>query len=538
MKFKISTITFLLAFLCSAQFIAAQGGCFRNSFSASSSAFEFGRDIMQDSYGDVLMLGDVGFGARGEITLTKTDNQGATKFSLLYGTDPTGLSGPHEEKAIGIVESSEGDGYVILGSTDFDGDIDIYLFKVALDGTPVWSRIIGTDYDNYPADIIRTADGNYVVVSTISSDSTLGWEIYAMKVSGSGGILWETTVGGEYSESPSSVVELANGTLVIAGTKNDYIGRDQDMFFVNLASDGTYQNSFCLGTTGYDEGTKDIVKGASGSLMVLGFHIAGAGSQDMLITKINSSGTSFSRKIGQPSRQDFGKELIKTANGKYAVAAQIGAAPIGGIASWDAYLLRLNANGSIIGSNRFGAASNSEGFQAVAEANNGSYLLYGYTRDSDFGTWDHYFVAANSLGQSGCCDLGPVGEEAEYTMTDYSYGEEMEVTTTQSSALFSTAAGTMIPICTPKRDVADLLATEGQAVALYPNPSSGTFQLDIPETYLNGQVTISNTLGQVVFQQILTSPQSTLKLDDQQAGVYLLHIQKGEHQLTKRLILN
>lgn len=541
MNFKISTILFLAIFSFTLPSAMAQGGCFRNSFSTSSMDIEGGKDILQDSTGAVLLLGyaEVLGGHGYEVTLTKTDNQGVTIFSRHYGTDLGGFSGSNDDKGIGIVESWDGNGYIILAETDFDGDNDIYLMKVDLSGNPVWSRIVGTDRDNYPEKIIRTADRNYVVVSTIQSDATLGWEFHAMKIDESGATLWQTTVGGPDSEYANSVVELNNGNLILVGYRRNYGDDLKDMFIVNIDGAGNYVNSFCLGTADFDEGAVDVALSTPGNLMILGDWTGNAGSRDILITQLNTSGTSLSRKIGQPTRQDWGNELLRLPSGQYVIAGQVGANPINNTASWDAYFLRLNANGGIVGSNRYGGDSTKEGFSAVTRSNSGAFMMYGWTDGTPAtGLRDHFFVTTNNMGQSGCCDLGPVGDEEIYTMTDYEYGYEMEVELTDTAEVFFDDEGVISSLCPSKRSIAEDLENEASQVNVYPNPSSGEVQLDIPEELLSGKLTITNTLGQIIHQQILTNHRSTIKLLNQQAGVYLLHIQKGERQLVKRIILN
>lgn len=540
MKIKICTISFLVAFFFTIQTAYGQG-CFRNSFSPNSGHFESGRDIIQDSNGDILMLGHAQvLGGHGyEVTLTKTDNLGAPIFSRHYGTDLGAFSGSENDKGVGIVESWDQDGYLILGSTTFDNDQDILLFKVDPAGGILWKKIIGTYRDNYPEKIIRTLDGNYVVVTTISSDNTFGWEFHAMKVDESGNVLWQTTVGGPDSEYVNSVVEVPNGNLVLVGYRNNYGENLKDMFIVGLDGSGNYLNSFCLGTSNYDEEAVDVALSTGGNLMVLGTFTGNAGARDILITRVNSSGVSLTRKIGQQSRQDSGHELLRLPNGQYVVAGTVGADPVGSVASWDAYFLRLNANGAMIGSNRFGNAPDNEGFSAVARSNSGSFLLYGSTDgNSTTGIKDHYFVAANSVGLSGCCDRGPVGVEEPYTMTSYDYGVEMNVVLTTTEELHTDEVGEILPICTPKRSFSTTIEDKLEEVKIFPNPSNGKFNLEIPEMYLEGNLVMTNALGQIVIEQQVSQTEMNLNLASHKKGVYLIRIVNGEHQYTNKLILN
>jgi hypothetical protein len=78
------------------------------------------------------------------------------------------------------------------------------------------------------------------------------------------------------------------------------------------------------------------------------------------------------------------------------------------------------------------------------------------------------------------------------------------------------------------------------ALSVYPNPThSGQATLLVPAGTAAGQVQVLDALGRLVRQQTLAAGgNTTLKLAGLPAGVYLVRVQAGDEQATRRLILN
>jgi hypothetical protein len=77
-------------------------------------------------------------------------------------------------------------------------------------------------------------------------------------------------------------------------------------------------------------------------------------------------------------------------------------------------------------------------------------------------------------------------------------------------------------------------------VALYPNPTrEGQATLLVPTSTAAGQVQVLDALGRLVRQQALTAGgATTLKLVGLPAGMYLVRVQAGSEQATRRLTIN
>ncbi|MEO0470547.1 MAG: DUF4397 domain-containing protein [Bacteroidota bacterium] len=84
------------------------------------------------------------------------------------------------------------------------------------------------------------------------------------------------------------------------------------------------------------------------------------------------------------------------------------------------------------------------------------------------------------------------------------------------------------------------LAEELADLVLYPNPSTGSIQLDIPANLQQESLSIQilNTMGQTVFTQNLDGAVSyRLDLDSLPDGIYILNLQSRQEEVSRKLVI-
>jgi hypothetical protein len=85
--------------------------------------------------------------------------------------------------------------------------------------------------------------------------------------------------------------------------------------------------------------------------------------------------------------------------------------------------------------------------------------------------------------------------------------------------------------------ITSIRATEDDnIVSVFPNPNNGKFSISKKKSGKN-QLKIFNSLGQIIYQNMLTEQLSEIDLSAQPAGIYFIQISTGENRLTNKRII-
>ena len=100
-----------------------------------------------------------------------------------------------------------------------ENECDIEVVKKNGNGSIIWKRVIGgTSYDK-AGQVIRTKDGNYIVVGSTSSYGKGNYDVFIIKVSSEGEILWQKTYGEFLNDYGLRIAAIDNNLYQIEGTK-------------------------------------------------------------------------------------------------------------------------------------------------------------------------------------------------------------------------------------------------------------------------------------------------------------------------------
>lgn len=154
------------------------------------------------------------------------------------------------------IQQTKDGGYIILGSTESnDGDVthnhghyDYWLVKLSLTGSLMWQKTLGGTNRDHGFSIQQTIDGGYIVAGSIESNDgdvthNHGYSDYWLaKLSPTGSIIWEKSLGGTSLEQGRSIQQTTDGGYIIVGEahsndgdiSNNYGG--SDFWVVKLSS--------------------------------------------------------------------------------------------------------------------------------------------------------------------------------------------------------------------------------------------------------------------------------------------------------------
>jgi len=220
----------------------------------------------------------------------------ATEWAKTYG-------GSSSDYVKSIQQTTDG-GYIVAGSTySFAaGVIDFWVLKLDSSGNVTWQKTYGGSGGDSASSIQQTTDDGYIVAGYTNSFAAGVIDFWVLKLDSSGNVTWQKTYGGSESDFASSIQQTTDGGYIVAGSTHSFGAGDEDFWVLKLDSSGnvTWQKTY--GGSGGDSASS-IQQTTDGGYIVAGStHSFGAGSSDIWILKLDSSG------------EISGCDIIKTSN--------------------------------------------------------------------------------------------------------------------------------------------------------------------------------------------------------------------------------
>jgi uncharacterized delta-60 repeat protein len=251
----------------------------------------------------------------------------------------------------------------------------------------------GTNYD-YAYSIQQTSDGGYIVAGYTNSFGAGSYDFLIIKLDSSGNIQWSRAIGGTNYDDARSIQQTSDGGYIVAGYTYSFGAGSADVLIIKLDSSGNIQWSRAIGGTYFDE-ARSIQQTSDGGYIVAGRTTSfGAGYYDALIIKLDSSGNiRWSRAIGG-TNEDGAYSIQQTSDGGYIVA---GVTNSFGAGNFDSLIIKLNSSGNIQWSRAIGGTYFDEAY-SIQQTSDGGYIVAGVTESFGAGYSDALIIKLNSSG--------------------------------------------------------------------------------------------------------------------------------------------
>lgn len=477
------------------------------------------------------------------------------------------------DEIFSIVSTTDG-GYIFAGKTSsVDGDVtfnngfnDYWVVKVTGAGAIQWQKTYGGDNDDKAFSIVQTTDGGYVVAGYTNSENgdvlfSRGLEdFWILKLSPTGDIQWQKSLGGGANDYASQVRQTADGGYIIVGTtessNGDVTGHHPfitipyraDVWIVKLSAVGGLEWQKALGGSGDDFGyairqTFDggyIVAASSNSPDGdVGVHHGDDRFQDYWIVKLSDTGAIEWQKDLGGNWDDMAYDVVQSTDSGYIVAGMsksidgdVIARP-GANTHGDYWVLKLSRLGDIQWQRTLGG-SDEDVARSVVQTSDGGYLVAGYAESSDGDVSGHRATPVGMLWQYDywLVKLTPVGDlEWQLCLGGSDFDE--------ANAVLQTAdGGYMVAGFTLSTD-GDIKGLYGAddcwlvklgpatsvnefslpvALSVSPNPTTGSI-------YINGvdkaTIKVYNTLGSLVAKATSTD---NISIATAPPGIYFIRV--------------
>jgi len=168
--------------------------------------------------------------AGGDYWVVKLNSTGDLQWSKYFG-------GLFTDTPEGIIETDD-NAYIIVGGSDsVDTDItnnkgsyDFWVIKIDNTGTLIWEKSFGGQEIDEARAITKSGDGNYIIAGdTRSIDQDIsnnngGADLWLIKISPAGQLLWEKTIGGSSFDVARKVKRTQDNGFLISGSSRSSDG--------------------------------------------------------------------------------------------------------------------------------------------------------------------------------------------------------------------------------------------------------------------------------------------------------------------------
>jgi hypothetical protein len=480
------------------------------------------------------------------------------------------LGGTGDDFAQSIQQTTDG-GYIVAGftrSNDGDvtgnhGDNDAWVVKLSSTGAIEWQKTLGGTNGDAAYSIQQTADGGYILTGyTTSYDGDISgnhgyYDYWVVKLSSTGVIQWQKTLGGTADELPYSIQQTSDGGYIVAGitdsNNGDITGNHggRDYWIVKLSSTGTIQWQKALGGTGDDFETS-MQKTADGGCIVAGWTVSNDGdvtgihgNEDYWVVKLTSTGAIEWQKTLGGTGDDYAASVQQTADGGYIVAGQTNSNDgdvTGNHGDYDYWVVKINSSGTVEWQKTLGGTSY-DVVHSIQQTTNGNYILSGITGSNDGdvtgnnGYQDCWVVKLSSTGtllwQKA---LGGSTSEEAYSIQETNDGGCIIAAYTQSNDgdVTGNHGSEDYWIVKLSPDALDTTTFATNQIQLFPNPTTSTVTLQNPNNLSFDKISITDLPGKKVLEQEQNSTQ--INVEKLASGMYILQAFSGEKQFVSKFV--
>jgi len=372
------------------------------TLSIGTDDYEAAQSIKQTIDGGYIVAGSTGLAPHTNYLIAKVSKSGSIEWQKSFG-------GTADEVCYAIQQTADG-GYIAAGSgSSPDGDVsgtngqyDFWIVKLTASGNITWKKSLGGTNQDEAYSIAQTSDGGYIVAGyTRSNDGDVsgnhgGADYWVVKLSSTGTMEWQRSLGGSDFDYAQSVKQTADGGYIVAGLSRSNDGDisankgGSDYWIAKLASDGTLQWQKSIGGT-YDDDAYSVLQASDGNYIVAGTSVISSlvakdHRWDYKIVKLSASGDMIWQKNFGGTGDDAAASIQETSGGGYIIAGSTLSSDGDVIGAHstnpDAWIIQLSSSGDILWQRCLGG-SNNDIAPAAQQTADGGYIVAGTSNSTD-----------------------------------------------------------------------------------------------------------------------------------------------------------
>lgn len=288
------------------------------------------------------------------------------------------FGGPKNDYGRAILQTSDL-GYLEVGSTEGelgdDNDLDIFIVRTDVDGTPLWTKSYDAGFLEQADDVVATPDGGFLVVGYCRETSTSPEKTYLLKISGNGRTRFERTLGaGGVNERGRQIIITQDEGFLVTGYRERTADNETNVLAIRLDEDG---NEVWRREIPAPRGSKGIGAVETPTGFVLGANqiTAGGVANDLAIYGIDHDGNvTWTKTYGDENDNEQIEDVVPTPDGQHLIL-------VGSTNNFNtAFMAKVDLNGDTLWLREYDASPFDDEFRGVSvEADGEHYVAVGQT---------------------------------------------------------------------------------------------------------------------------------------------------------------
>lgn len=479
-------------------------------------------------------------------------------------------------------------GDIILTS---EGGKDVFLAKYNDSGEILWAKRAWGTASNTAAGIALDVNGLPIITGWFAEsihfddfllESNGSYDMFVVRYNEQGKVLWAKSAGGEGDDYGNRITSNSEQDIIVAGSfrYTAHFGEeatissegDRDIFIANYSNIGNFQWVKKAGGAGEDR-AYSIISNSDGSTYFTGIFNGKAffGDHDVMsgaflstyIAKMDAAGNFLWVRKGSGGANDYARGYgigidnegyvysNGTFSGKLTFSEQTVEAT-GGQYDFDAYLVKFNNDGELMWIKNAGGYGMDQGQEMFTDADGNSFVTGFFSTSAEF---DELTLESEGKSDVFVAQYNWAGEvqwvkRAGGEYLDYAYGisqgnpestslyicgnfqetaafDEFEVTGWGGEDMF-------VSKLNYENDFVN--ETGNEQISISPNPSNGTFEINVDSPRQDITIKIFSADGKLVSEKHFTDIQNTVTVSTGlTSGVYSLLI--PELKLSGKLII-
>jgi uncharacterized delta-60 repeat protein len=274
---------------------------------------------------------------------------------------------------------------------------DAFLLKYSPNGNLLWQELWGGRGATRAWGLALDSTGNLYVTGYTNSSGAGGFDIFLLKVNAQSGALeWQRTWGGSGDDRAYGLAVDPSGYIYVTGYTTSFGAGSEDFVLLKFDSSGSLVWQRTWGGSGYDQG-EGVATDSSGDVYVTGATCSfGTGCRNAVLLKFDSQGDLLWQRIWGGTSDDFGRGVSVDSSGDAYVT---GVTSSYGAGAWDGLLLKFDPAGNLLWQRTWGTPGYEEGIGDYVDTTGNVYVA-GYYNGSapDTGPSPAILLKFNSTG--------------------------------------------------------------------------------------------------------------------------------------------